>query len=233
MALTELQTVDDEIREFKTQRDELTTNLEALKGILAGMSSELEDKREKLTEANRVYTEQQEELRADGERMSRAKQKLATVTRTKEYAAMQRELDNIRKKYSEDEAELKRLGEAMEEYKAAIATQEEKLDALQAEVTREEAANTERMGYLTGQIEAVDGRRGAISTKIDDRTCRRYERILQRRDGRAVVAAENGKCTGCQMRLPPQLFILVQRLETLESCPACQRFLFFVPAEEA
>ena len=60
---------------------------------------------------------------------------------------------------------------------------------------------------------------------------RRYERVLARREGRAVVEALNGKCTGCQMKLPPQLFILVQRLETLESCPACQRFLFFSPVE--
>ena len=51
--------------------------------------------------------------------------------------------------------------------------------------------------------------------------------------GRAVVEAKGGKCTGCQMKLPPQLFILVQRVETLESCPACQRFLFFAPEPEA
>ena len=231
-ALIELQSVDDEVREFKTQRDELSTNLNTLKTILSGMSTELEDKREKLAEADRFYTDQQEELRADGERMSRAKQKLAAVTRTKEYAAVQRELDNIRKKYGEDEAELKRLGEAMEEYKVSIAAQEAKLAELQGEVSKEEAANVDRLGSLTAQIDGVDGRRGTISGRLDDRTMRRYERVLSRREGRAVVAALNGKCTGCQMKLPPQLFILVQRLETLQSCPACQRFLFFKAPEE-
>lgn len=230
-ALIELQTVDDEIREFQVQRDELSTNLNTLKKILEGMSSELEDKREKLAEANRFYTDQQEELRADGERMAHAKQKLAAVTRTKEYAAIQRELDNIRKKYGEDEAELKRLGEAMEEYQASIAAQEVKLAELEAEVAREEAANVDRLSHLTEQIQAVDGRRTAITTRIEDRITRRYDRVLARREGRAVVEALNGKCTGCQMRLPPQLFILVQRLETLEACPACQRFLFFQPVE--
>jgi len=233
-ALIELQSVDDEIREHRVQRDDLSTNLNTLEKILAGMSSELEEKREKLAEADRFYTDQQEELKADGERMSKTKQKLAAVTRTKEYAAVQRELDNVRKKYSEDEAELKRLGEAMEEYNTSIAAAETKLAELQSEVSREEAANVDRLGHLSGQISAVDGRRGAILDRVEDRIVRRYERVLAGREGRAVVPAQNGKCTGCQMKLPPQLFILVQRLETLESCPACQRFLFFkAPEAEA
>ena len=221
--------MDDEIHEFKTQRDELAANLETLKKILSGMAAELGEKRDKLSEADRFYSEQQEELRADGDRMARAKQKLSTVTRTKEYAAVQRELDNIRKKYGEDEAELKRLGEAMEEYKASIATQEAKLAELQAEVDQEEASNADRLGQLNAQIDAVADRRGALAGKVDDRTMRRYERIIARRDGRAVVPATRGKCTGCQMKLPPQTFILVQRNESLQSCPNCQRFLYFVP----
>ena len=230
-ALVGLQSVDDEIHEFKTQRDELAANLLTLKKILAGMDAELSEKRDKLSEADRFYSEQQEELRADGDRMARAKQKLSTVTRTKEYAAVQRELDNIRKKYGEDEAELKRLGEAMDEYKASIAAQEAKLAELQAEVDQEEASNADRLAQLNAEIDAVAERRGALSSKLDDRTIRRYERIIARRDGRAVVAATRGKCTGCQMKLPPQTFILVQRGNTLESCPNCQRFLYF-KAEE-
>ena len=176
-------------RNHHRQRDELAANLMTLKKILAGMDAELGEKRDKLSEADRFYSEQQEELRADGERMSRAKQKLTAVTRTKEYAAVQRELDNIRKKYSEDEAELKRLGEAMEEYKASIATQETKLAELQSEVDQEEASNADRLAQLTGQIDAVADRRSALSSKVDARTMRRYERVLAGRDGRAVVPA--------------------------------------------
>ena len=226
-ALVGLQGVDDEIHEFKSQRDELAANLDTLKKILAGMDTELNEKRDKLAEADRFYSEQQEELRADGDRMARAKQKLSTVTRTKEYAAVQRELDNIRKKYGEDEAELKRLGEAMEEYKASIAAQEAKLAELQAEVDQEEASNADRLGELDAQIDAVAGRRGALVSKLDPRTLRRYERIISRRGGQGVVPATGGVCTGCQMKLPPQTFIRVQRGKTLESCPNCQRFLYY------
>ena len=229
-ALVSIQGVDDEIQNYRVQRDELASNLDGLKVILTGMSSELDDKREKLAEANRFYSTQQEELRADGDRMAQAKQKLAAVTRTKEYAAMQRELDNLRRKYTDDEAELKRLAAAIEEYKLAIANQETKLNELQSEVAQEEANSAARLNELDSQMATINVRREEMKVKLDPQLLRRYERILPKRGGRAVVPALGGKCTGCQMRLPPQLFILVQRGEQLQQCPACQRFLFFEQA---
>lgn len=231
-ALRELQQVDDEIRGHRLQRDELAANLERLKTILTQMGQELDDKREKLAEATRFYDEKQEDLRADSERLSKAKSKLAAVTRTKEYAAMQRELDNLRRKFSEDEVELKRLAEAIEGYQASISSQEDKLSDLGSEVQREEAASADRLAELDRVMADIAVRKDAIKKKLERSLVRRYDRVLRRREGRAVVAARGGKCTGCQMRLPPQAFILVQRWETLESCPACQRFLYFEEGED-
>ena len=232
-ALTELQRIDDEIRGRQVQRDELAANLHRLKSILEQMGAELEEKREKLSEATRFYEEKQEELRDDGLRLSHAKQKLASVTRTKEYAAMQRELDNLRRKYNEDEQELKRLSSAIEEYKASISGGEGKLGELQAEVAREDASSADKLTQLDGEIGSVAKRKSAIAVQLDDDLKRRYERILSRRDGKAVVPAVDGKCTGCQMRLPPQTFILVQRGESLEACPTCQRYLFYEETDNA
>lgn len=231
-ALIELQQVDDEIHGQQVQRDELAANLDRLKAILTRMGAELDDKRDKLAEATRFYDDKQLDLQADSDRLSRAKQKLTAVTRTKEYAAMQRELDNLRRKFGEDEQEIMRLAQAIEEYKASIATQEAKLSDLQGEVKREEDASSQRLGELDQAIQAVAARKKDISARMDDQLAKRYARVLRKREGKAVVPAEGGKCSGCQMRLPPQTYIMVQRRGTLESCPNCQRFLY-VTGEEA
>ena len=231
-ALVELQHIDDDIRLQQIQRDELSANLTRLQAILAKMSEELTEKQEKLTEATRFYTDKQLELRIDGERLSKAKSKLATVTRTKEYAAMQRELDSLRRKYSDDEVELKRLAGAIEEYKSSISSQEANLNELQEEVSREQEASSDRLRQLDGEISKIATRKEALQGRLDDGLYRRYLRILDRREGKAVVPAVGGKCTGCQMRLPPQQFILVQRQETLEACASCQRFLHFMTEDE-
>ena len=232
-ALIELQSIDDEIRGFLLTREELAVNQKRLAEILGRMNDELDDKRSKLDEAQRFYNERRGDLQHDGERLTKAKSKMAGVTRTKEYAAMQREMDNLRKKYSEDETELKRLNGAIDEYKTAIAGQEEKLAELQAEVRKEEATSGDRLAELNREIDAIESRKTSVHGRLDDGLLRRYARVLARRDGKAVVGATGGKCLGCSMKLPPQLFILVQRAETLQSCPNCQRFLYFKPAEEA
>ena len=146
---------------------------------------------------------------------------------------MQREMDNLRRKYTEDETELKRLNAAIDEYKVAISSQEEKLAELQAEVEKEEATSGDRLAELNREIEAIESRKTSVNARLDEGLLRRYSRVLTRREGKAVVSAVGGKCSGCSMRLPPQLFILVQRAETLQSCPNCQRFLFYTQEEEA
>ena len=226
-ALVELQNIDDEIRVYRSQRDELAQNLDRLKAIVSQMATGMEDKRQKLEEATGFYKEKQGELQADGERIAKAKTKLASVTRTKEYSAMQRELDNLRKKYAADESELIRLAEAMNQYEGSIATEETKLSELRAEVQREESASGDQLRELDERIDAISTKKTGAESRLDRTLLSRYARLLVRREGKAVVpVAEKGKCTGCQRLLPPQQYIRVQRGETLISCPNCQRYLY-------
>lgn len=226
-ALVDLQTIDDEILEHKQQRDELAGNLERLQAILDRMGASLDDKRERLVEARRFHEDKRLELEADSDRMVTAKKKLAAVTRTKEYAAMQREVDNLRKKYTEDEAELKRLADAINEYTAAIEVEEARHAELSDEAARERDANADRIGRLDATIAEISKRKTGIISKLPKGLVGRYNRLLERREGKAVVAAVAGRCQGCRMMLPPQLYIMVQRGEKLETCPSCQRFVYY------
>lgn len=232
-ALVELQTVDNQIQVYQEQRNELAQNLDRLKAIVEKMASDLDDKRDKLSEASRFYGEKQIELQADGDRLSKAKTKLATVTRTKEYAAMQRELDNLRKKYSADETELMRLAEAMQEFKTSISAEETKLKELRGEVKREEDASGDQLKELDTKIASIAKKKSGAEGKLDRAMLTRYGRLLQRREGRAVVpVGAKGKCTGCQRLLPPQQYIQIQR-GSLMSCPTCQRYLYVEVYPEA
>lgn len=226
-ALVELQGIDDEIREYQVQRDELAGNLERLRSILDSMGKGLDDKRERLSEAVRFHSDKRIELEADAERLNNAKTKLVAVTKTKEYAAMQREMDTLRKKFSESETELERLAHAIAEYQANIAVEEAKLDELRAEVTREAEASAGRLTDLTETMDRIGLKKKAVTGALDKGLLGRYGRILQQREGKAVVPVIAGHCSGCRMMLPPQQYIIIQRGETLQSCPSCQRFLFY------
>ncbi len=232
--LIELQRIDDEIRSVKKERDELTVNLSSLHKIMAQMGVELTDKRGKLAEVTSFHTDKKLELQADNDRIQQAKSKLLAVSRTKEYQAMTKELDNLRKKHGEDEAELTRLQAAIDDYRASVSGAEGRLAEVQAEVEREQSTSAGRIAELDKLIAGVAEKKAVVKVNIPKEYVVKYERVLERRDGVAVVPCVQGRCTGCRMALPPQVWVKVQLGKEIFQCSSCQRFLYYtVQASQA
>lgn len=232
--LIELQRVDDEIRSHRKQREELASNLERLHKILVQMNASLGEKRTRLAENVRWYDDKRIDLQADNERINNAKTKLVAVQRTKEYQAMTKELDTLRKKVQEDEAELERLSTVIQETRAAVQSEEQKLAEIQSEVTREETTSTERLVELDRIIGAVADKKLEIGKNLPKNIVSSYERILEKRDGTAVVPAVLGACMGCKMKVPPQTWVKIQIGKEIFQCANCNRYLYYtVQASQA
>ncbi|MFO0745587.1 MAG: C4-type zinc ribbon domain-containing protein [Myxococcota bacterium] len=232
--LIDLQRIDDEIRTVRKERDELAQNLDRLQKIVAKMGVELTEKREKLAEVTKFHDEKKLELTLDNDRIQVAKQKLLGVNRTKEYQAMTKELDNLRKKHGEDEAELERLAAAIQEYRTSVQAQEVELADIQAEVEREQATSASRLAELEKAIAVVAEKKSGLKQVLPKDILAKYERVLERRDGVAVVAVVQGRCTGCRMALPPQTWVKVQIGKEIFQCASCQRYLYYtVQASQA
>ncbi|MEZ4269998.1 MAG: C4-type zinc ribbon domain-containing protein [Myxococcota bacterium] len=71
-------------------------------------------------------------------------------------------------------------------------------------------------------------RREALLHKIPAPLLRKYEHIRKKRAELGLTPAADGRCTACNMRLPPQLYNILQRVDTIEQCPSCQRIVFYV-----
>ena len=46
-------------------------------------------------------------------------------------------------------------------------------------------------------------------------------------EGLALASVENGTCRGCNMNIPPQLFNVLQRGNSVETCPYCHRIIYW------
>lgn len=225
--LIELQGIDAEIYTYKIQREELAGNLDRLKAILGQMADGLEQKRARLEESEGWYRDKRLDLEADAERINNAKSKLAGVGRTKEYQAMTKELDVLRKRYTENQEELERLQTAITEAQASVAEDEAKLAEIQAEVAREEETSGDRLKELDEKMASVATQKDVIVEALPVRLVRSYERILNARDGVAVTPAIAGCCSSCQMKVPPQVWVKVQIGKELFQCSNCQRYLYY------
>jgi predicted nucleic acid-binding Zn-ribbon protein len=93
------------------------------------------------------------------------------------------------------------------------------LDAL--EKTRAEAE---------AKLSELAGRRAASAALVDPAQLAKYENIKRRRAGVAVSPVVGSTCKGCHRNIPPQLSIVLQRADTIETCPNCHRIIYSASA---
>lgn len=229
-SLRELQEEDRKIHELQKTRDAIPAKIREMRGHLEAIHAILEKERAQLSEAERFRREQEREMKLQAESLQAAKNK--TTRNTKEYNALQREIEAQKKLQQEREEEILKLLSVIEESSKSIAAHEEEYKKLLEEVTAQEKAGQEKISDLDRKLDAIKLRRKELSQNVSPRILARYNQILQRRkDGIAVVEARGGSCMGCRMRLPPQLFNIIIRSETFEVCPSCYRILYFSPEE--
>jgi predicted nucleic acid-binding Zn-ribbon protein len=224
--LRRLQALDDEVHDIRERRDAIVGSLNQLRKVLEQFDRGLADKRDKLAEAESWHRQKGQELETEREKLSKAKAKLSGVTRSKEYVAVNKELENIRKTIVQREDDVAKLLVAIEDFRAVIAKDEEKVRDLRTEAQQQERASKESLGGIEAKIAEVDTRRNLVTAKVDRGIVTRYTKIAAARGGVAVVPVVEGCCNGCHMRMQPHAVEQMMRGSSLTTCPHCSRYLY-------
>ena len=233
VALRALQDIDNQARVVAEERDRLRARLAQLEDALDRGQEDLENRQRKISDAEVWYKEQQEHLKAEKDKVSKLKAKLATVTKSKEYMAIQRELEMHRQSINDKEEELARFTEALESHRSAVSEEDGRLTDLRNEAGEEQSATKKSITAFDKQIASINSDRVQYTEQVPADILRRYERVKSRREGIAICEVHEGRCKGCNMTIPPQLFNVILRRDSLEICPSCNRYLFVgVAAEE-
>ena len=82
------------------------------------------------------------------------------------------------------------------------------------------------------ELEELVEKRKNISAQLETVILKRYEKILNSREGRAVVGLRENICQGCFQQVLPQMVIEVKVAEKIHQCGGCMRFLFWDEVSE-
>lgn len=225
--LRELQNIDLELDVLTSQKKVLQDRLEENRELHRGLVLDLETQKGELDEIKTLQSEKEKDLKEIQDNLKERKKRLLNVGSTKEYNAVEKEIEVLQKSQEQTEEELLRLVEVIESTEASIETKTGMTKELEKKLKEEESNSADELGGLDKKIAALGTRTSKARSEVSKRVLYKYDFIRSRRPGLAIVAAQEGHCTGCFMALPPQLFIQVQRAETLETCPSCQRILYF------
>lgn len=225
--LRKLQEHDLRILEMDQRTDGLRDSLEELYALRDSLVGSLEQQKAQLEETRSLMRNKQVDLEANEERYNSSKSKINQITNSREYAALEKEIEALRKLRAQLEEEHDSLKEAVNDFSADVAEKEAKAAEVTSQIAEEEALVDREASATEKEIGKIEAERDKLKRDLPKALVRRYEFISSRRPGRVIVPAREGVCTGCNMMLPPQLYNEVQQAQRMQQCPSCQRILYF------
>jgi len=151
------------------------------------------------------------------------------VKKNEEYRALLDEIEGVKKKRSDLETDVLMTFEAEERLSGERAAAERALQSAQREAAERTRQIDADERAARERLDVVEAERAQHVGKLPPATRARYERIVQSRDGRAVMAIAKGACGGCFRNQPPQLLQDARRRDRLLVCEGCGRLLIWPP----
>lgn len=225
--LIRLQELDLKILALERKKAELPQSLKEAEEALEKKRKALEELKQRLEELTLKKKLEEDELEEEYKRLKRSQNRLMQIRGSREYQALLREIEEIKKANKQREENIFKLMEELE----ALQTQEKTLAEELEELEKRVAEERDRFQAFCEKLEEEKGsylkeREGLVS-QIPQSLLRRYDFIRQRKGGLAVVGVENGTCEGCHMHIPPQLFNELQRDDRYYECPLCRRLIYY------
>lgn len=206
----------------------------ALPARRAGIDATVEAARRRLEAVQAEVDDRQARRRkGDGEvsalqvRLTKYRAQLMTVTTTREYEAMQHEIDSVdgQLKALEDEVIgwLMEIDELQPQVTAAQAALDEAVEAARLAVAH--LADEEQKDRL--ELAAFEGHVQAERAALAPETLAMYDRASKRYPLGAVAELKGELCSACNVRLRPMVVSDIRRGERLVLCDSCTRIMAY------
>jgi hypothetical protein len=225
--LVQLQQTDTAILEKRRFIDKVPQRVNEVDEPLRNAKAELEKIRQKAAAAAKKKKDKEAALAETQEKITKMKNRASDLKTNKEYQAHLKEIETSEKEIAKiEELILQGMEEidATEKEKAerdkSVKAEEEKIQAFKKELDAEVSRLDQEMSVLKEE-------RARIVSQLEPDIYNTYLELLKRGNGIAMVRADHEICLGCDMNIPPQLFVEIKKNTDLNQCPQCYRILYY------
>jgi predicted nucleic acid-binding Zn-ribbon protein len=224
--LYELQQVDLEIESASRRLKEIAASLVE--------SNELKQARKMVVEAQARLTKRRARMKDLELEVSSLSHKIETdeqrlysgrVTNPKELASLQDEVASLQRWRDKKEDDLLEVMVAAEEGEAALADAQAILTQISETWRAEQGDLADEQAQLQARLGELGEQRESLVAAIGPEDMAIYERLRQRKAGRAVALVKDGICQGCRMNPPTSQVQHARSGIELVFCNNCGRIL--------
>lgn len=186
-----------------------------------------EKQKQKCANTEKKKKELERALEDFNEKLGKLKTRTAGVKNNKEYQALLKEIETAEKeKYTIEDSILSAMELLDASYKELSAADAKAAEAkANAEAFKKELAA--EVAEAEKELDISRAQRSDIVKAIDEELYDLYFKVLESRGGLAVAEAKGERCLGCNMNVPPQLFVELKKTDKIIQCPQCNRILYW------
>jgi len=229
--MIDLQELDQHILAGRKQQEQLraeqkllTSQAEKLLAVIEQLNKEVAAVQEERSTVNQALLQELDNV-------EKAEARLPEIKTQKEYLAVLKEVDIAKKQAKDLQDQLGNSDEGLAVLEEDQQEKQQQLDELQQ--SNESRANeiVDELKEIDEALVSEDAKRERLAKQVPAAIRKKYEMLLVRRKGVALVEACRGTCLGCNMALPPQFFNSMLKKQGIDSCPHCNRLLYVLPQE--
>ncbi|MFZ5906901.1 MAG: zinc ribbon domain-containing protein [Nitrospirota bacterium] len=225
--LIELQQIDRKIIDLDSLIGDIPSRIRAAELLLNTSQKAFLAGKEKLESLEKRKRDRERELDEIGEKVRKLKARTSEIKTNKEYQALLTEIESVEKDQFSIEDEILLVMEEMENASKEAKTEEakygqeqEKIDVLKQKLEAEKSSYEQELSKLKTL-------RAGMAQTIDNELYEEYITLIGIHRGFAVTEARDEICQGCNMNIPPQLFVELKKNEIIIQCPQCRRILYY------
>ncbi|MDA3790903.1 MAG: C4-type zinc ribbon domain-containing protein [Desulfobacula sp.] len=227
-ALVKLQEAETQIVRLNAVLIKVEKEKEKLNAKLYQFENALEENKEHLLRATEACRDIEREIQVVDDRIIKSNEKLRMVKTNKEYNLFLREVDDNKKRKDVLETELLELLDEKEKMEKIVQESEKEFHLLKDQIETEQKDIEKKSIDDRELLDEYIAQQNKIGKTIEPSLMSRFAKVSKMNNGSAVIYVEDEVCMGCFMNIPPQLYIEIQRGNSLISCPQCSRILYHI-----
>ena len=224
--LVKLQEIDAEIYLLKAQKAEKPQLKLAFDRELETAKTTLKQLEEELKQVRLKQKELEIDLGDKEKNIQTHQSKTYQVKTNQELHALQKEIQTLEADKSVLEEDILGLLDKIDGLSGEIQAEKDALAAKENEVKEKKAEIDREVVEIDKKLQELDKRREEITPPVKKSILAQYERILENKNGVAVVPILNDACGGCHRVLPPQVINEAKIKNHLVICEFCARILY-------
>jgi predicted nucleic acid-binding Zn-ribbon protein len=225
--LIQLQALDKKISEIVDKRKQCPIKIQSLESELNALEKNYQDTESKLSAIQKEHRGYEQEIQDVERGIEKSHVKLESIKSNKEYKAVLKEIEDLRRKQSTVEDMVLRGMEDIENLEIQRHSVEKEKKTLEDKLEQDRALTSQEMEDLDLELHRLEKDREEFSRGVDQDLLKKYAFLRERKNGLAVSPVVSGVCLTCHMGIPPQKYNELIRGNALITCPNCNRIIYW------